>query len=61
MGTTSTKGLLAGIDGRVVDLCTEGYVIHHLPGGIAEQDPDDVLRAVVNVVQNLMEKNAFIQ
>jgi gluconokinase len=59
MGTTSTKGLLAGIDGRVVDLCTEGYVIHHLPGGIAEQDPDDVLRAVVNVVQNLVEKNAL--
>jgi len=59
MGTTSTKGMLFRIGEDIVDLSSENYPTHHPSGEIAEQDPEDVLRAALKVVRTLVRKNSI--
>jgi gluconokinase len=54
MGTTSTKGLLYAIDRGIVSTCTREYQTYFPSPGRAEQDPDEVLDAVIGVVRDLV-------
>jgi gluconokinase len=54
MGTTSTKGLLYEIDGDIISSCSHGYHTSFPAAGRAEQDPADVLTAVILVVGDLV-------
>ncbi len=57
IGTTSAKGMLYRIGGHIE--CQEdcGYNTYYPQQGFVEQDPDEVLRAVVEVLQSLVEKS----
>jgi len=54
IGTTSTKGILYHIGGdEISDSASLSYPSHFPESGYAEQDPDDVLGAVISVVSAL--------
>lgn len=59
VGTTGVKTCLFEIDERIraVDTATEGYPIHVLPGGGAEQDPDDWWRAMAVTTRAIAERH----
>jgi gluconokinase len=54
IGTTSTKGLLFEINGSIVNVRSENYQIYYPGHVMVEQDPEEVLHAVIKVVYDLV-------
>jgi len=59
IGTGSAKGLLYKIGGRVVCVRSQGYPTYYPGPGRVEQDPQEILEAVVKVVGNLVSDNGL--
>ncbi|MFW6139192.1 MAG: gluconokinase [Spirochaetota bacterium] len=59
MGTTSTKGILYRINGDIEAIRSQDYSTYYPALSLVEQDPDDVLRAVIQVVGKLMKESAL--
>lgn len=57
IGTTSTKGLLFEIGGEIIDDQSKSYPVYYPDKSMVEQDPDEVLNAVVKVVNTLIVAN----
>lgn len=58
IGTTSTKGLLHSIGRGNIATCAREYKTYFPGPGMAEQDPEEVLDAVVEVVKELVHLNS---
>lgn len=58
IGTTSTKAVLFREDGTVVSVGNAGYPLYTPTPQIAEQNPDEILAAVVASVRQAMERAA---
>jgi xylulokinase len=56
LGTSSCKVALVEPSGRVVHAETEGYGLYILPGGGAEQDPDEWWKSVLRATRRLMDR-----
>jgi gluconokinase len=56
IGTTSTKGLLLSMDHGALFDCAREYRTYFTGPGMAEQDPEEVLLAVVEVIKELVQK-----
>ncbi|SED79921.1 xylulokinase [Ruania alba] len=54
LGTTGNKASLHADDGRMLSSVTVGYPAHFGEGGLAEQDPRDWERAVVEATRSLL-------
>ena len=52
LGTTATKGLLVSSD-TVLARSSAGYPLHTTASGLAEQDPEQIVAAVRQVVEDL--------
>jgi len=59
IGTTSTKGILYKIGQNIVAASSQSYPSFYPSPGIAEQDQDEVLDAVLSVVQSLMQDSGI--
>ena len=57
LGTSGPKVVLSGTDGTLVGHEAERTEVTLLPGGGAEQDPDDWWRAISTSVRRLLDKN----
>lgn len=57
IGTTSTKAVLYDPYLNVLDSTNEGYDVIQLEDGMAEQNPEAILQAVLAAVRGLMDKN----
>jgi len=55
IGTTSTKAVLFREDGSVAASGNAGYPLHTPAPSVAEQNPDDILAAVVQAVRQAMD------
>ncbi len=55
-GTSGAKTALMSIYGELVDFEYEKTPVHFLPGGGAEQDPDDWWNAIINTSRRLVAK-----
>ncbi|MFD0674447.1 gluconokinase [Cohnella sp. GCM10027633] len=51
IGTTSTKSVAFGTDGTMLGSCSIGYPLRHAQPGWAEQDPEEIFRAVLATVR----------
>ncbi len=58
LGTSALKVALIGIDGRVAAWESEALTLRVLPGGGAEQDPEDWWRALVAATRRLLARHA---
>lgn len=58
LGTTGNKASLHHDDGRLVASTTVRYPAHFAAGGVAEQNPQDWLDAVVSATRELLERTA---
>lgn len=56
IGTTSTKSVLFNRHGHVIHQCAIGYPLHKPTPATAEQDPDEIFRAVVKTVQQVVSQ-----
>lgn len=54
VGTSSTKAVLVGFDGKIQAYCTEPYPIDYPQVNWAEQNPDDYWRAVCTTTKRVM-------
>ena len=54
IGTTSTKVVLFTKDGKVVQTCSKGYPLNSPTPSIAEQDPEEIYKAVLLTVGEVM-------
>lgn len=59
IGTTSTKSVLFREDGSIVTQASEGYPLHQPSPSVAEQDPDQILDAVLNTIAAVMQQSAI--
>jgi gluconokinase len=59
IGTTGTKGILYGMHSGRLDVHTETHARRCGPQGSVEQDPDEVLGAVVRVVRTLVSRKGI--
>lgn len=59
IGTTSTKAALFNKTGGIVSSATISYPLHTPSAQAAEQDPEEIFRAVVSTVRETMEKSAI--
>ncbi len=59
IGTTRSKAMLYRIGGAVVETTDREYGTRHPQPGYVEQDPEEVLRAVVRTVAELVEKTGI--
>lgn len=55
-GTSGIKAAVVSVDGVVRDFAFRSTPIHYLPGGGAEQDPDDWWTALVSACRELMAR-----
>ena len=53
-GTTNTKGLLVGVDGRPVFRTSSPITLLHPEPGFAEQDPEAIWRSVQSVIRECL-------
>src|SRR5439155_26324047 len=60
LGTTALKIALATTRGRLIDTETEPQRVTLLPGGGAEQDPEDWWASIVRVSRRLLGRNGEI-
>lgn len=58
IGTTSTKAVLFEEDGKIVAQGGAEYPLHTPVPSIAEQDPDQLFRAVIDSVRQTMDKSS---
>ncbi|GEK91070.1 gluconokinase [Alkalibacterium kapii] len=58
IGTTSTKAVLFSETGEIIYQSTVEYPLLTPEPKIAEQDPDEILEAVITAIQNVMKKSA---
>lgn len=56
IGTTSTKALLYRVGGTIEDYESRSYPTYYPQPGFVEQDPEEILSAVIQVLSSLMEK-----
>lgn len=56
LGTTGNKASLHDAGGRLIDAVTVGYPVRFADGGVAEQDPADWERAVVEATRALLQR-----
>lgn len=54
IGTTSTKVVLFTKDGKVVQTCSKGYPLNSPTPSVAEQDPEEIYKAVLLTVGEVM-------
>ncbi|RAP75891.1 gluconokinase [Paenibacillus montanisoli] len=57
IGTTSTKSVLFEKNGAVVTKADEGYPLYTPTSSIAEQDPEQIFRAVILTLKRVMEQS----
>lgn len=58
LGTSAVKALLVGQDGAVAAEASREYPLYHERSGWSEQDPEDWVRATIEVLKELGEKTA---
>ena len=56
LGTSGVKLALVRADGRLAETAVEQYGLNLLPGGGAEQDPDDWWQAIVGAARRLLAR-----
>jgi gluconokinase len=61
IGTTSTKAVLFSKDGKLIDKANVEYPLYTKIPTAAEQDPEEIFRAVIEVIKELMSKNEMKQ
>ncbi|MFH0065670.1 gluconokinase [Peribacillus sp. NPDC056705] len=54
IGTTSTKVVLFSKGGEVVQSCSRGYPLHSPTPSVAEQDPEEIYKAVIIAIGEVM-------
>ncbi|WP_239615042.1 gluconokinase [Cohnella mopanensis] len=54
IGTTSTKAVLFEEDGKPVAKADEGYPLHTPTASVAEQDPEQIFRAVIQTIKQVV-------
>nr|WP_200905943.1 gluconokinase [Paenibacillus sp. IHB B 3415] len=54
IGTTSTKAVLFEENGTIVTQSNQGYPLHQPSPSVAEQDPDQILQAVLHTISSVM-------
>lgn len=59
IGTTSTKAVLYGTDGNVYAHANEGYPLYRDSSGMAEEDPAEILTAVLAVLKQVVNSLDF--
>jgi len=57
IGTTSTKAVLYDMKGKVIAYANAGYKLYQDVPDMAEEDPDDILDAVVSVMGQTIQKS----
>ena len=57
IGTTSTKGLAFGVKGGILAEAYAGYPIHNPQPAYSEQDPEEIFRAVLQVIKTVVHQN----
>lgn len=60
IGTTSTKAVLFTKDGKVVTQESSGYPLHSPTPSVAEQHPEDIVKAVKTVISKIMNKGLIL-
>lgn len=58
IGTTSTKAVLFEENGTITAQANVGYPLHQPTPSIAEQDPEQILRAVFHTLSSVMQQSA---
>ncbi len=56
VGTTSTKSVLYDMEGKVIAYANSGYQLYQDVPDMAEEDPDDIFDAVVEVLGQVIRK-----
>jgi gluconokinase len=56
IGTTSTKALLYRVGGAIENYASQSYPTYYPQPGFVEQDPEEILSAVIQVISALVEK-----
>lgn len=56
IGTTSTKAVLYDLDGNVIAYSNNLYPLYRDSQGMAEEDPKEILQAVVNGLKEVLQK-----
>lgn len=56
IGTSSSKALAFGLDGRVLCQYQTAYPIRHPRPSFSEQDPDEIVRAVTGVIASVVRE-----
>ncbi|WP_379163541.1 gluconokinase [Paenibacillus sp. sgz5001063] len=59
IGTTSTKAVLFEENGKIAAQASLGYPLHTPSPSVAEQDPEQILHAVIHTVQTVMKDSAI--
>ncbi|MDQ8733972.1 gluconokinase [Paenibacillus sp. LHD-38] len=57
IGTTSTKAVLFDTDGRLISTHSIEYPLYSPKPAIAEQDPDEIFRAVIGTIKHTLLKS----
>lgn len=59
IGTTSTKAVLFKENGSIVTQSNEGYPLHQPSPAVAEQDPEQILDAVIHTIAAVMQRSGI--
>lgn len=59
IGTTSTKAVLFQENGSIVAQAHEGYPLHKPSPSIAEQDPEQILHAVIGTISRVVQQSGI--
>lgn len=57
IGTTSTKAVLFEKNGTIVAQSNQGYPLHQPSPSVAEQDPEQILEAVIHTIAAVMQES----
>ncbi|WP_445669353.1 gluconokinase [Paenibacillus sp. FSL R7-0204] len=57
IGTTSTKAVLFEENGTIVAQSNQGYPLHQPSPSVAEQDPEQILEAVIRTIAAVMQES----
>ncbi|HUT65735.1 MAG TPA: gluconokinase [Spirochaetota bacterium] len=57
IGTSATKGLLCTLKGEICGSESKSYPVYYPAPGMAEQNPEEILDAVLSVIRALIDKN----
>lgn len=59
IGTTSTKAVLFKENGSIVTQANVGYPLHQPSPSVAEQDPEQILNAVIQTIAAVMQRSGI--